>query len=46
MPNEAGSDEFQARIKKTKTLGPLITLSLTIITLLMITKPGSPEGFF
>ena len=43
---EAGSEEFQTRIKKSRTLGPLITLSLTIITLLMITKPGSPEGFF
>ena len=27
-------------------LGPFITLSLTVIVFLMITKPGSPEGFF
>ena len=43
---EAGSEEFQARAKRSRTFGPLITFGLTIIIFLMITKPGGPEGFF
>ncbi len=42
----AGNEEFQRRVAQTKKLGPVITLGLTIIVFLMITKPGSPEGFF
>jgi hypothetical protein len=42
----AGSEEFQRRVSQTKKLGPAITLGLTIIVFLMITKPGAPEGFF
>ena len=43
---QAGSDEFMAAVKKTQKLGPLITLALTTIVFLMITKPGGPDGFF
>lgn len=43
---QAGSEEFLALVNKMKKLGPMITLALTIIVFLMITKPGSPEGFF
>ena len=43
---QAGSEEFLANVQKTKKLGPAITLTLTLIVFLMITKPGSPEGFF
>lgn len=43
---EAGSEEFQRRVEQSKRLGPAITLALTLIVFLMITKPGSPEGFF
>ena len=43
---EAGTEEFQGRVRKAQKLGPVIILSLTIIVFLMITKPGAPEGFF
>jgi uncharacterized membrane protein len=43
---QAGSEEFLATVKKTQKLGPLITLSLTVIVFLMIAKPGGPDGFF
>ena len=43
---QAGSEQFTANVKKTKKLGPLITLGLTVIVFLMIAKPGAPEGFF
>ena len=43
---QAGSEEFMASVKKTQKLGPLITLALTAIVFLMITKPGGPDGFF
>lgn len=43
---QAGSEEFLATVKKTQKLGPIIALGLTIIVFLMITKPGSTEGFF
>lgn len=43
---QAGSEEFMSTVKKTQKLGPLIGIGLTIIVFLMITKPGSPEGFF
>lgn len=42
----AGSEEFQGLVGKTKKLGPVISLALTTIVFLMITKPGSPDGFF
>lgn len=43
---KAGSEEFQGRVERSKKLGPVITLGLTLIIFLMITKPGSAEGFF
>jgi uncharacterized membrane protein len=43
---EAGSEEFLATVKKTQKFGPLITLALTAIVFLMITKPGAPDSFF
>jgi uncharacterized membrane protein len=43
---QAGSEEFLANIKKTQKIGPIITLALTAIVFLMITKPGATEGFF
>lgn len=42
----AGNDEFQALVKKTSRFGPLLGILLFTIVFLMITKPGSPEGFF
>ena len=42
----AGNDEFQAMVKRTKTFGPVLTILLVAIIFLMIAKPGSPEGFF
>ncbi|MDQ4065251.1 MAG: DUF2269 domain-containing protein [Actinomycetota bacterium] len=42
----AGTEEFQGRVSRARKLGPVITVSLTIIVFLMITKPGAPEGFF
>lgn len=44
--SQGGSEEFLGYVKKIQKLGPLITLSLTTIVFLMITKPGSPDGFF
>jgi len=43
---QAGSEEFLAGVAKMKKLGPMIGIGLTIIVFLMITKPGSTEGFF
>jgi uncharacterized membrane protein len=43
---KAGSEEFMAKVKKTQRLGPLITLSLSTIVFLMITKPGGADSFF
>lgn len=43
---KAESEESQSRLKKTQRLGPIITLSLTAIVFLMITKPGGPDSFF
>lgn len=42
----AGSEEFMGHVDKTKKLGPVITLALTVIVFLMITKPGGPDSFF
>lgn len=42
----AGSEEFNATLKRVQRFGPIITISLTIIVFLMIAKPGAPEGFF
>jgi uncharacterized membrane protein len=42
----AGNDEFQALVKKTKTFGPIMGILLLTIIFLMVAKPGSPEGFF
>lgn len=42
----AGNDEFLALTAKTKRFGPLLGLLLLAIIFLMVTKPGSPEGFF
>ena len=42
----AGSEEFVARVAKTRRLGPFIGLSLATIVFLMITKPGAPDSFF
>ena len=43
---QAGSEEFLSNVRKSRKLGPMISVGLTMIVLLMITKPGSPEGFF
>lgn len=42
----AGNEEFLGGIKRIQTLGPMITLALTTIVFLMITKPGGPDSFF
>lgn len=42
----AGNDEFQGLVKRTKTFGPVLGILLLTIIFLMIAKPGSPEGFF
>lgn len=42
----AGTPEFMNLVAKTKRFGPMLTIGLTIIVFLMITKPGAPEGFF
>ncbi len=42
----AGSEEFVATVNRTQKLGPIITLALTTIVFLMITKPGGPDSFF
>lgn len=44
--NEAGTPGFMALVAKTKMLGPVLTIGLTVIVFLMIAKPGAPEGFF
>ncbi|MEA2453513.1 MAG: hypothetical protein QOG04_2223 [Actinomycetota bacterium] len=43
---EAGTPKFLELVGKTKKIGPILTIGLTIIVFLMITKPGAPEGFF
>lgn len=43
---EAGTPQFMQLVAKTKKIGPILTIGLTIIVFLMITKPGAPEGFF
>lgn len=43
---QAGSEEFVATVNRTQKLGPIITLALTTIVFLMITKPGGPDSFF
>jgi uncharacterized membrane protein len=42
----AGGEEFERLLKRIQRLGPFITVSLTIIVFLMITKPGAPDSFF
>lgn len=43
---KAGTPEFQEQVKRTQTFGPMLSVGLVIIIFLMITKPGSPDGFF
>lgn len=43
---QAGSEGFVATLKRSQKLGPIITLALTTIVFLMITKPGGPDSFF
>lgn len=42
----AETPEFGALVKKTKSIGPLLTIGLTIVVFLMITKPGGPDSMF
>jgi uncharacterized membrane protein len=43
---QAGTPGFMELVAKTKRFGPVLTIGLTVIVFLMITKPGSPDGFF
>lgn len=40
---EAETPAFEALAKKTKTMGPVLTLATTVIVFLMILKPGAPD---
>ena len=42
----AGNDEFMGLVARTQRFGPMLGILLLVIIFLMITKPGSPEGFF
>lgn len=42
----AGTPDFMALVAKTKRFGPPLTIGLTVIVFLMITKPGGPDSFF
>ena len=37
---QAGTPEFMANAKKTKTYGPILTIMLVVIIYLMVVKPG------
>lgn len=43
---EGGTPDFMSLVARTKKFGPALTLGLVVIVFLMITKPGSPDGFF
>jgi uncharacterized membrane protein len=43
---EAQGAEFAALRSRAQKLGPIVGVSVLIIIILMITKPGAPESFF